>query len=80
MRRIFRKSVRRRVLTVRLLNAVTFGLASDTLESLRLAVTEGFDSNWWGNGGAIFFSIKTRRCFWWVRDVVWTWMGNVEPL
>jgi hypothetical protein len=41
--------------TVRLLNAGTFGLALEMLESLRLVALEGFDSNWWGDGGAIFF-------------------------
>lgn len=41
--------------TVRLLNAWMFGLvALETLESLRLTASEGFDTNCWEGRAAIF--------------------------
>jgi hypothetical protein len=40
-----------------------FGLVLEMLESLPLAVSEDFETNWWGDGGAIFFSVKANRRF-----------------
>ena len=55
-----------------------FGLVLEKLESLRLAASEGFDSNCWGEGGTIFF-YEGKQTFFFGGDwgVGLTWMGNL---